>query len=185
MACFAAALAAASLCVPSAARADEVAVPSTGSAGRDVTATFTVDEATLADLGYGAVASIPVSMTLSYDSAAKTFSDSGTVYCSGVLGDGKKATVTVDTGADKYGTVHGPGTETASVKGKTGFAVSLSKTEWTKDECRENLTKLSGNNDATKTGTLSVAVPGKGFIPSGAGTFRTYVPLVIGQEDDG
>ncbi|MBR1634335.1 MAG: hypothetical protein IJ682_04635 [Lachnospiraceae bacterium] len=185
MACFAAVLAAAPLCMPSAARADDVEVPPAGDTSRDVTAAFTVDEATLADLGYGAVASIPVSMTLPYDSTAKAFSDSVTVYCSGVLGDGKKASVTVNADADKYGVIRGPGAETASVKGKTGFSVSLSKTEWTKDECRENLTKLSGNNEATKTGTLSVTVPGKGFIPSGTGAFRTYVPLVIGQEDDG
>ena len=162
--------------------ADDVTVPADGSTDEQVTATFTIDEETLASLGYGVVASIPVSMSLSYNASAKNFSNSAEVYCSGVLADGKQVSVSVNESGDRYGKVYDSSDRASSVKGKTGFAVSMSKTTWTKAECMENLTKLSSSEDATQTGKLSVAVPGKGFIPSGTGTFKTYVPLVIRLE---
>ncbi|MBR1627857.1 MAG: hypothetical protein IJ679_01150 [Lachnospiraceae bacterium] len=165
------------------ARAEDVTVPSTGSEGKNVTATFTIDDDTLASLGYSAVASIPVSMTLSYNSSSKLFTNSGTVYCSGVLDSGKKVSVTVNESGEKYGKVYDSTEAATSVVGKTGFSVSLSKTAWSKSECQENLTKINNSEEATKTGTLTISVPGKGFIPSGTGTFKTYAPLAISMTD--
>lgn len=163
--------------------ADDVTVPSSGNASRDVTATFSIDDDTLASLGYSAVASIPVSMTLSYNSSDKVFRNSGTVYCSGLLDNGKKISVTVNESGEKYGKVYDPSDAATSVAGKSGFSVSLSKTAWSKAECRENLEKLNNSEAASKTGTLTISVPGRGFIPSGTGTFKTYAPLVIAMTD--
>ena len=167
---------------PAAAKADSVAVPGEGSTDGEVTATFSITEDMLPGLGYGVVASIPVSMALAYDTQDKTFSNSAAVYCSGVLADGRKVSVTVDGSSDKYGKVYDEADRASSVKVKTGFSVSMSKTSWSKAECMENLEGLDSGGEAAKTGELSVSVPGKGFIPSGTGTFRTYVPLVIRQE---
>ena len=165
------------------ARAEDVTVPSTGSENKNVTATFTIDDETLASLGYSAVASIPVSMTLSYNSSSKLFTNSGTVYCSGILNDGKKISVTVNESGEKYGKVFDSTDAATSVAGKAGYSVSLSKTAWSKSECQENLSKINNSEAATKTGTLTISVPGKGFIPSGTGTFKTYAPLVIAMTD--
>lgn len=159
--------------------AEDVTVPSTGSENKNVTATFTIDDDTLASLGYSAVASIPVSMTLSYNASNKLFSNSGKVYCSGILNDGKKISVTVNESGEKYGKVYDSSDVATSIAGKAGYSVSLSKTSWSKSECAENLTKINNSEEATKTGTLTISVPGKGFIPSGTGTFKTYAPLVI------
>ena len=172
-----------SLLVGQTARAEDVTVPSTGSESKNVTATFTIDDDTLASLGYSAVASIPVSMTLSYNSSSKLFSNSGTVYCSGILNDGKKISVMVNESGEKYGKVYDPSETATSIAGKTGYSVSLTKTAWSKSECQENLTKINNSEEATKTGTLTISVPGKGFIPSGTGTFKTYAPLVISMTD--
>ena len=164
-------------------RADSVDVPSSGTTSEEVTATFTIDEDTLASLGYGVIASIPVSMPLSYDTGTKVFSNSAGVYCSGVLDSGKRVSVTVDTTGEKYGKVYHANEDPVSVSGKSGFDISLSKTKWSKAECYTNLSKVNNSEDATETGILSVKIPGTGFIPSGAGTFNTYVPIIIKQED--
>ena len=175
------------LCVmlanPVTVRADNVSVPSSGSASQEVTATFSIDDDTLSNLGYGVIASIPISIPLAFNSTTKIFSNSAAVYCSGVLPAGKKVSVTVNESAEKYGKVYDSDNEATSVKTKSGFDISLSKTSWSKSECYENLTKINASQDATQTGDLTVAIPGKGFIPKGAGTFNTYVPLVISQSD--
>ena len=162
---------------------EEVDVPSSGNIRRDVSATFTISDGILGDLGYSAVASIPVSMSLDYDWTTRLFTQAAVVYCSGVLDSGKKISITVNESGEKYGKVYDPSDEASSVAGKTGYSVSLSKTSWSKAECRENLEKISDGLEATKDGELSISVPGRGFIPSGMGTFKTYAPLVISMED--
>ena len=169
---------------PATVMADNVSVPSSGSASQEVTATFSIDDDTLSNLGYGVIASIPISMPLSFNSSTKVFSNSAAVYCSGVLPSGKKVSVTVNESAEKYGKVFDSENESTSVKSKTGFDISLSKTDWSKSECYENLSKINASQDATQTGNLTVAIPGNGFIPKGAGTFSTYVPLIISQSDE-
>ena len=165
-------------------RAEELTVPADGSANGEVTATFTIDDEVLAGLGYNVIASIPVTLPLSYNSAAKNFSNEGTVYCSGILPTGKKVTVTVNESGEKYGKIYDPSNAAESVAGQTGFDVTLSRTTWTKADCYTNLTKRRGGDEATETGSLSVTVPGSSFIPKATGTFKTYVPLVIRQEAD-
>lgn len=165
--------------------ADSVDVPSSGSTNEEVTATFTIDEDILSSLGYGVIASIPVSMPLAYDSTSKNFSKSADVYCSGVLAGGKQISVSVNESGEKFGKIYHSNEVPVSVKGKSGFDISLSKTKWSKAECYTNLSKVNNSEDATETGTLSVTIPGNGFIPSGAGTFNTYVPIIIKQEDAG
>ena len=170
---------------PVSVRADDVSIPSSGSESREVTASFSIDDDTLSNLGYGVIASIPVSMPLSFNSSTKVFSNSAAVYCSGVLASGKKVSVTVNETAEKYGKVFDSDSESTSVKSKSGFDISLSKTDWSKSECYENLSRINASEDVTQTGSLTVAIPGKGFIPKGAGTFSTYVPLIISQSDEG
>ena len=83
----------------------DVTVPTFGSSSQDVTATFTIDNDILIDLGYGAIVSVPVTVPLDYKSNTKTFEGSRTVYCSGVIDDDKKVTVSVDTISTEYGKI--------------------------------------------------------------------------------
>ena len=162
----------------------DVNVPSFGSSGQDVTATFTIDNDTLIDLGYGAIVSVPVTVPLSYKSLTKTFEGDREVYCSGIINDGKKVTVNVDTVSTDLGKIVDSSNNEYYVDGKEGFAVNLSRTEWSQSEMASNLTKVNnGNLDNLIKSTLSVTIPGRGFVPRVTGAFESKVPLLIRQEN--
>ena len=164
----------------------DVNVPSFGSSGQDVTATFTIDNDTLIDLGYGAVVSVPVTVPLSYKSLTKTFEGDREVYCSGIINDGKKVTVNVDTVSTDLGKIVDSSNNEYYVDGTDGFAVNLSRTEWSQSEMASNLTKVNnGNLDNLIKSTLSVTIPGRGFVPRVTGAFESTIPLLIRQENAG
>lgn len=162
----------------------DVNVPSFGSSGQDVTATFIIDNDTLIDLGYGAIVSVPVTVPLSYKSLTKTFEGDREVYCSGIINDGKKVTVNVDTVSTDLGKIVDSSNNEYYVDGTQGFAVNLSRTEWSQSEMASNLTKVNnGNLDNLIKSTLSVTIPGRGFVPRVTGAFESKVPLLIRQEN--
>jgi hypothetical protein len=161
-------------------------VPSTGTTSKNVTATFTIDDEIMQQLGYGAVISVPVNIPLSYSEFFKKFVGSAEIVCSGVIDEGKSVVVSIDTSSASYGRISDSGSNTYSVKGKDGFAINLTKDSWTSAEMLTNYNILN-NEDTTDDGTtlsslLSVNIPGNGFIPKVTGDFTTTVPLVIGIE---
>ncbi len=164
-----------------------VSVPNSGSAEQSVTATFTIDEDTLTDLGYGAVVYVPLTVPLAYKSHTKTFEGKKTVYCSGVINEGKQVSVSIDTVNSDYGTVKDEGDNSYQVKNRENFAVSLSKTVWSQKEMLQNFNIISNEGELShlNTGTSSVTIPGKGFVPKITGDFPTVVPLIIKQESEG
>ncbi len=162
----------------------DVTVPSSGSTDQNVTANFTISNDTLIDLGYGAVASIPLSIQLTYDSANKNFIGGKTVYCSGIVAEGKKVTVNVDTANTAYGKITDPSANEYNVSGASGFSVTVSKTDWSAAEMASNYaTSHGGNASDMITGYLTVKIPGRGFVPKVTGSFQSIIPLVIKQED--
>ena len=162
---------------------NDVTVPTSGESSQDVTATFTIDNDILIDLGYGAIASVPVTVPLSYNSSDKTFEGERTVYCSGVINDGKKVTVNVDTVSTDLGKIVDSSDNEYNVDEDDGFAVNLSRTEWSQSEMASNLAKKNaGNADNLITSTLSVVIPGLGFVPKVTGSFESTIPLLIKQE---
>ncbi len=170
------------LVLPAEALADEVTVPADGSASSEVEARFTIDEDVLNSLGYNCIASIPINLPLVYNDTTGKFSNTASIYCSGILPAGKQAQITINQDSSRFGNVYDPDENAASVKGKTGFSVNLSKSVWTKQDCLTNLSDINESNSPRETGTLSVSVPGKGFIPSSTGTYTTYIPLIISEE---
>ena len=160
----------------------DVTVPSSGTADQNVTATFTIDNDTLIDLGYGAVVSVPLTIPLSYKSTTKTFEGEGEIYCSGLLAEGKVVEVTIDPTDEKYGFVSDSEGTSYNVRSSLDFGVSLDKFRWTPAEMQENLTNIqAGNYSDIIGGELFVAIPGLGFVPKVTGNFESIVPLVIQQ----
>lgn len=163
-------------------RADELNVPADGSASGEVSATFSVDDEILSQLGYNAVASVPLSLPLSYNPDTKKFANSGIIYCRGIVPEGKKITICVNETGLKYGKLYDPDGETTDMSDVTGFDISLTKNSWSRTDCYTNLKRINAGSDASVTGSISVTVPGRGFVPSSNGTYTTYVPLTIRQE---
>lgn len=162
----------------------DVNVPSFGSSSQDVTATFSIDSDILNDLGYGAIVSVPITVPLTYKSLDKVFEGEGKVYCCGVINDGKKVTVNVDTISTELGKIVDDSSNEYNVSGKEGFAVNMSRTEWSQSEMASNLTRLTnGNIDNLLASTLSVTIPGRGFVPKVTGSFESTIPLLIRQEN--
>ncbi len=164
------------------ARASEVEVPADGSAAGEVSATFTIDDELLAELGYNVVASVPLSLPLNYNASSKKFANSGKIFCRGIVPSGKKITINVNEAGLKYGKLYDPDGTSTDLSGAEGFNISLSRNEWSKAECYTNLSKIRAGDDASVTSSLSVTVPADGFIPTSGGTYTTYVPLTIRQE---
>ena len=161
----------------------DITIRPSGVSSQDVTATFTVDNDTLIDLGYGAIASIPITVPLTYNSSTKSFEGERQVYCAGVIGDGKKVTVNVDTISTDLGKIVDDQNNEYNVSTAEGFAVNLSRTEWGQSEMETNLArKNAGHMDNIIASTLSVTIPGRGFVPKVTGSFESTIPLLIRQE---
>ncbi len=161
----------------------DVNVPSLGTRSQDVTATFTIDDDILIDLGYGAIATIPINVPLSYNSSNKTFEGGRTVYCSGVIPENKKVTVNIDTISTDLGKIVDNHDNEYNVSSADGFAVNLSRTDWNQSEMALNLSRVeAGNLENLITSNLSVTIPGRGFVPRVTGSFESTIPLIIKQE---
>ncbi len=168
--------------IVNAADTTDVTIRPAGESSQNVTATFTIDNDTLVDLGYGAIASIPITVPLSYNSSDKAFEGERQVYCAGVIGDGKKVTVNVDTISTDLGKIVDDQNNEYNVSTAEGFAVNLSRTEWSQSEMASNLAKKNaGNFDNMIASTLSVTIPGRGFVPKVTGSFESKIPLLIRQ----
>ena len=166
-----------------AASTSTVTVPSSSFADQDVTASFEITDAILQDLGYGAYVSVPLSVSLTYDSSSKKFTGTMSYYAAGVIDDGYKVSIKVDSANSGYGYVTDSKDNSYYVKNKDGFAVNLSVAEFSKSDMSRNLTFVEAENyDNVVSGVLSVSIPGKGFVPKVTGKFESLVPLTIKKE---
>lgn len=164
--------------------ASEVCVPTDGSSATElVNCSFTVTEDDLNAMGYGPKVSIPVSVSLSFNSASKTYSGTGEVYAYGVIDSGKKVSVTVDETHEKYGKVFHASGQDCTQTDSDGFSGALSKTSWNQSECYANM-EADSSEFMTNTGELSVTVSKDTFLPRGTGAYKTYIPLVIEMAEE-
>ena len=146
---------------------------------REVTGNFTVSDSDLADMGYGPMISVPLSISLSYQSSESKYSGSGTIYGYGILDNGKSITASINTSSSKYGKVYDKDDEDCTIASGSGFSCTLSKERWSKAECRANMEAKKTGASVPHTGSLTVAVSKNSFLPTGTGNYKTYVPLVI------
>lgn len=152
--------------------------------GYDIKARFTIDDSTLAQLGYNAYVAVPIVISLTYKSTSNSFTGNAGYFASGIIPDGKKVTVTVNSASSDYGVITDEDENEYTVKGKTGFSIDQSKTSFTKAEMQNNMeASNAGRAMDMITGSFSVAIPGDGFVPKMKGQFQTIVPIRIVMED--
>ena len=165
--------------------AAEVDVPTDGSSTtRLVNGNFTVTKDDLNAMGYGPKVSVPLSVSLTFDSSAKSYSGTGEVYAYGVVDSGKKVSVAVDDTHEKYGRAYNASEQDCTQTDPQGFSCTLSKTAWNQSECYANMAAKNDSGLVTNTGDLSVTVSKNTFLPRGTGAHKTYIPLVIEMTEE-
>lgn len=148
----------------------------------EITASATVTDAELTELGLNVVVSFPVEIALTLDED-HAFSGTGTVYAYGIMDDGSTLSITIDETNAVYGKVkyradeQSEGTDSAA----NFFAEvteTLSKESFS---AAETLSNYLAKREVTNIPVVSsLAVSIKNLIPtSGTGIYYTNVPLKI------
>lgn len=167
-----------------------------GDGSCEVTASATVTDEELKELGLNVVVSFPAEVALTLDSGSKTFKGTGSVYAYGIMDDGENLTVTIDSGHVAYGKVKyrasagGASSDSADnffatvtekmakVSNSVEGSDQLDAVGFTAAETRQNYFDKSGDDEISAYAKLSVSIGG--LIPtSGKGIYYTDVPFKI------
>ena len=162
--------------------ASEQVVDPTENDSFEITASATVTDSDLAELGLNVVVSFPVEVALTLDEN-KAFSGSGTVYAYGIMDTGKTLSVTIDSTNAAYGKVkYRADSGSEGEDSMTNFFATvteiLDKETFTPEETLNNYLAQRESNDMPNFASLAVSI--NNLIPtSGTGIYYTNVPLKI------
>uniref|UniRef100_UPI004057098A hypothetical protein n=1 Tax=Agathobacter sp. TaxID=2021311 RepID=UPI004057098A len=148
----------------------------------EITASATVTDADLTELGLNVVVSFPVEIALTLDED-KAFSGAGTVYAYGIMDTASTPSVTIDDTNAAYGKVkyradaQSEGTDSAA-NFFANVTETLSKESFSAEETLNNYLAQREGSDMPASSSLAVSI--KNLIPtSGTGIYYTNVPLKI------
>lgn len=148
-----------------------------------VSASASVTEQELADLGLNLIVSFPTEIALSLNED-KEFVGSDKIYAYGILDPGNILSVTIDYDSTAYGKVmyRSVGSLSGGMEAEDNYranvTTSLSKTSFTASETQENYLKRENGEEMSGYSTLSVTIAN--LLPSeGKGVYFTNVPLKL------
>lgn len=162
----------------------------------EVTASATVTDQELADLGLNVVVSFPTEVTLALDKDSRDFKGTGSIYAYGIMDSAKSLTVSIDSGNAAYGKVKyrsgagGAATESADnffasvtegmakVSNSVEGSGDLSEVSFTAPETLQNYLDKAGNEEISTYAKMSVDI-GSLIPTSGKGIYYTNVPFRI------
>lgn len=176
--------------------ADQTVTVEDGGSSCEVTASATVTDQDLEDLGLNVVVSFPTEVALALDKGAKSFKGSGSIYACGVMDSGKSLTVAVDSANAAYGKVKyraSAGAQVSSpsnnffasvteklvkVSNSTSGTEQLDEAVFSAPETLQNYLDKTGGDEISTYARLDVEIGG--LIPaSGKGIYFTNVPFKI------
>ena len=162
--------------------ASEQTVDPTENDSFEITASATVTDADLTQLGLNVVVSFPVEIALTLDED-HAFSGAGMVYAYGIMDNGSTLSITIDETNAAYGKVkyradaQSEGTDSA-VNFFAEVTETLSKDSFSAEETLNNYLAKREITDIPAISSLAVSI--KNLIPtSGTGIYYTNVPLKI------
>lgn len=162
--------------------ASEQVVDPTENDSFEITASATVTNDDLEELGLNVVVSFPVEVALTLDED-KAFSGAGTVYAYGIMDSGSSLSVTIDSTNAAYGKVkYRADADAEGSDSATNFFATveetLSKDSFSAAETLSNYLAKREVTDIPAVSSLAVSI--KNLIPtSGTGIYYTNVPLKI------
>ena len=148
----------------------------------EVTASATVTNEDLAELGLNVIVSFPTEISLSLDEN-KAFSGLDVIYAYGIMDSNNNLSVTIDNTSEAYGKVkYRADSSEVGVESPTNFfstvAETLSKESFSAEETKDNYLAQMEGSDMTNFSALDVSI--QNLIPtSGIGIYYTNVPLKI------
>lgn len=175
--------------------ADQTVTVGDGGSSCEVTASATVTDQDLEDLGLNVVVSFPTEVALSLDKGTKSFKGSGNIYACGVMDSGKSLTVAVDPANAAYGKVKyrvSAGAQVSSPSNNFFASVTeklvkvsnstsgaqLDEAAFSASETLQNYLDKAGSDEISTYARLDVELGG--LIPaSGKGIYFTNVPFKI------
>lgn len=175
--------------------ADQTVAVGDGGSSCEVTASATVTDQDLEDLGLNVVVSFPTEVALALDKGTKSFKGSGSIYAYGIMDSGNNLTVAIDSANDAYGKVKyraNAGAQVsspsnnffASVKEKlvkisnSASGEQLDEAVFSASETLQNYLDKAGSKEMSAYAKLDVELGG--LIPaSGKGIYFTNVPFKI------
>lgn len=176
--------------------ADQTVTVGDGGSSCEVTASATVTDQDLEDLGLNVVISFPTEVALALDKGTKSFKGSDSIYAYGIMDSGKSLTVAIDPANAAYGKVKyraSAGAQVSApsnnffasvteklvkVSNSTPGTEQVDEVAFSAPETLQNYLDKSGNDEISTYARLDVELGG--LIPaSGKGIYFTNVPFKI------
>lgn len=175
--------------------ADQTVTVEGGGSSCEVTASATVTNQDLEDLGLNVVVSFPTEVALALDKGTKSFKGSGSIYAYGIMDSGQSLTVAIDSANDAYGKVKyraNAGAQVSSPSNNFFASVTeklvkvsnsasgeqLDEATFSASETLQNYLDKAGSEEMSAYAKLDVELGG--LIPaSGKGIYFTNVPFKI------
>lgn len=175
--------------------ADQTVAVGDGGSSCEVTASATVTDQDLEDLGLNVVVSFPTEVALALDKGTKSFKGSGSIYAYGIMDSGNNLTVAIDSANDAYGKVKyraNAGAQVSSPSNNFFASVTeklvkvsnsasgeqLDEATFSASETLQNYLDKAGSEEMSAYAKLDVELGG--LIPaSGKGIYFTNVPFKI------
>ena len=156
-----------------------VEVPSSGQQQEHIRGVFDVTESDLQEMGYSATVVYPIYLDMDYDGDARAYVGSDEIYAKGVVLDGKKVQITIDTASELYGRIYDTEASQNLALSTQDFVCTLSKEKWTSEECYSNLQADVSLSSIPSKGSVSISLPVKNFLPRKPDVYMTYVPFTV------
>lgn len=176
--------------------ADRTVAAGDGGSSCEVTASATVTDQDLEDLGLNVVVSIPTEIALALDAGTKSFKGSGSIYACGIMDSGNSLAVAIDHANAAYGKVKykaDAGAQASSPAGNFFASVTekfvkvansapgtekLDEAAFSASETLQNYLDKAGGSEISSYARLDVEICS--LVPaSGKGIYFTNVPLKI------
>lgn len=143
------------------------------------TAGLTIDNTVIEDMGYGLIASVPVTMDLAYDSNTKSFKGASDVYASGIVDAGKS--VNIKTTQESINSVT-QGVHTIDVTGYGTCEVTKDHT-FDAETCMANSRYFKESTGSLVANSLKAEIKAeplvKGVAPDTLGEWTAAIPITI------
>lgn len=176
--------------------ADQTVTVGDGGSSCEVTASATVTDQDLEDLGLNVVVSFPTEVALALDKGTKSFKGSGSIYAYGIMDSGSSLTVAIDSANAAYGKMKyraSAGAQVSSPSNNFFASVTeklvkvsdsapsteqLDEAVFSAPETLQNYLDKTGGDEISRYARLDVELGG--LIPvSGKGIYFTNVPFKI------
>lgn len=176
--------------------ADQTVAVGDGGSSCEVTASATVTDQDLEDLGLNVVVSFPTEVALALDKGTKSFKGSGSIYAYGIMDSGKNLTVAIDSANAAYGKVKYRASAGAQVlassnnffasvteklvkvSNSTPGTERLDKAVFSASETLQSYLEKAGSGEISTYAKLDVEI-GSLIPTSGKGIYFTNVPFKI------